>query len=197
LGDICDFITKGTTPPTYELKPEGEIPYLKVYNIVDQKIDLFYRPQFINKKIHEKLNRSKVYPGDVLMNIVGPPLGKVAIVPNDFKEWNINQALAIFRSVINDINPYIYIYLLAGFEIKKIHTLGIVGQDNISLAQCRNIVFPLPPIAEQLIIVEKTRNLLFLLDKLEKQISERKEQSEMLMQSVLREAFAIATLALI
>src|SRR3990167_4490746 len=48
LGEICDFITKGTTPPTHELKNNGDIPYLKVYNIVDQKIDFFYRAQFIS-----------------------------------------------------------------------------------------------------------------------------------------------------
>ena len=190
LGDICDFITKGTTPPTNELKSEGEIPYLKVYNIVNQKIDFFYRPQYISKKIHEKYNRSKVYPGDVLMNIVGPPLGKIAIVPNSFEEWNINQALAIFRSVVKEMNPYIYVCLLAGFEIKKIHTLGIVGQDNISLAQCRNIICPVPPIDEQKMILKRVGNIMAIIDGLEKQISERKSQSEMLMQSVLREAFA-------
>lgn len=190
LGDICDFITKGTTPPTHELKREGDVPYLKVYNIVEQKIDFYYRPQFISFKVHEKLNRSKVYPGDVLMNIVGPPLGKVAIVPDSFSEWNINQALVIFRPVVDEISKFLYIYLFAGFEIKKIHTLGVVGQDNISLAQCRNIIFPLIPLTEQAEILRRVNELSVMVDELEKQVSERKGQAEMLMQSVLREAFA-------
>ena len=189
LGEICGFITKGTTPPTHELKADSDIPYLKVYNIVDQKINFFYRPQFVSNAIHGKLSRSKVFPGDILMNIVGPPLGKVAIVPNDFPEWNINQALAIFRPVINEINAFLYTYLLVGFEIKKINTLGVVGQDNISLTQCRNIIFPLPSLAEQVEIMKQVGISMKTIDNLEKQAIERQSQSKMLMQSVLREAF--------
>ena len=79
---------------------------------------------------------------------------------------------------------------MAGFEIKKIHTLGVVGQDNISLAQCRNIIFPLPSLTEQEEILKRVDKLMTMIDELEKQVSERKEQSEMLMQSVLREVFA-------
>lgn len=190
LGEICDFITKGTTPATNELKPEGDIPYLKVYNIVNQKIDFLYRPQFISKQVHEKLKRSKVFPGDVLMNIVGPPLGKVALIPTLFQEWNINQALAIFRPIIKELNVFIYLYLLAGFEINKIHTLGVVGQDNISLEQCRNIIFPVIPLHEQKTIVQKLNNFMSKIDLLEQQVTGRKSQAEQLMQSVLREAFA-------
>ncbi len=48
---------------------------------------------------------------------------------------------------------------------------------------------PLAPIAEQQAIVERVHKLMAMIDELEKQVSERKEQSEMLMQSVLREAF--------
>lgn len=189
LGELCDFITKGTTPSTHELKAEGDIPFLKVYNIVNQKIDFLNKPQFINRKIHEKFNRSKVYPGDVLMNIVGPPLGKVAIVPTLYPEWNINQALAIFRPLKKEMNLLIYLYLVLGFGIKNIHTLGVVGQDNISLEQCRNIFFPLSTVAEQKIIVEKVNLLMAKIDALEEQVKSRKEQAEQLMQAVLREAF--------
>ncbi len=49
---------------------------------------------------------------------------------------------------------------------------------------------PIPPIDEQTAIVERVDKLMGMIDELEKQVSERKEQSEMLMQSVLREAFA-------
>lgn len=189
LGGICESITKGTTPATTELKNTGEIPYLKVYNVVNQKINFYYKPQYISKEIHNQLQRSKVYPSDVLMNIVGPPLGKIAIVPNDFEEWNINQALAIFRSVIRSINRFIYLFLNEGSAIKAIQTLGVVGQDNISLAQCRDIVFPLPPLAEQQAIVERVDRLLNQVNALEQQVKERKSYAEQLMQAVLREAF--------
>lgn len=46
---ICDFITKGTTPASNELLAEGEIPYLKVYNIVEQQLNFFYKPTYISR----------------------------------------------------------------------------------------------------------------------------------------------------
>ncbi len=52
-----------------------------------------------------------------------------------------------------------------------------------------NTIIPIPPLAEQQAIVEKVEKLLSMVDELEKQVSERKEQSEKLMQAVLREAF--------
>src|SRR5690554_5173552 len=52
-----------------------------------------------------------------------------------------------------------------------------------------NTLIPIPPLAEQQAIVDRVEKLLFMVDELEKQVSERKEQSEQLMQAVLREAF--------
>lgn len=52
------------------------------------------------------------------------------------------------------------------------------------------ITFPLPPIAEQHVIVERVDKIMARIDELENQVTERKEQSEQLMQSVLSEAFA-------
>ena len=84
-NDVCDFITKGTTPASSEITTEpkeNSIPYLKVYNLsFDGSLLFFDAPQYISREIHEgKLSRSKVYPNDVLMNIVGPPLGKFSLV---------------------------------------------------------------------------------------------------------------------
>lgn len=102
-SEVCDFITKGTTPPAKDIlsdESDETVPYLKVYNLSMTGELLFHQdPQYISKEIHEeKLARSKVYPNDVLMNIVGPPLGKFAFVTDEYPEWNINQAIAIFRA---------------------------------------------------------------------------------------------------
>lgn len=190
LGEICHYITKGTTPAKNELLQSGDIPYLKVYNIVNQKIDFAYRPQFISRKVHkEKLTRSKVLPNDVLMNIVGPPLGKVAIVPDDYSEWNINQALAIYRPIIMEINQFIYYYLNGGLPFKSAITKGVVGQDNLSLKQSREVLFPLAPISEQKVILKKVETLMQKCTGLEQEIKASKANAQMLMQAVLKEAF--------
>ena len=99
--ELCDLITKGTTPKKEAMSSDYEVPYIKVYNLTfDGSLDFSIDPTFISYTTHTKeLKRSIVYPGDVLMNIVGPPLGKVSIVPNTYPEWNLNQAIGIFRPV--------------------------------------------------------------------------------------------------
>lgn len=189
---ICDHITKGTTPKTHDLTEAGDIPFLKVYNIVNNKINFHYRAQFISFEIHNaSLSRSKVYPNDILINIVGPPLGKVAIVPKEYPEWNINQALAIFRCLPQIMPEYLYIILAEGSAINKIATVGTAGQDNISLKQCRDIEIPIPVLAEQKRIVNKVKHLLTLCDKLEQTVFQAKDYASKLMEAVLQEAFSV------
>lgn len=157
---ICDFITKGETPTKF-VSNKGEVPFLKVYNIRGNKLDFTYEPSFIPKDVHERMKRSKVYPNDVIMNIVGPPLQKVAIVSNEYSEWNINQAIAIFRPVKDVIPKFLYYCLLCEDTLKTVlaDTKGVVGQSNISLEQCRDLLIPVPPLIEQKEIVRILDNL--------------------------------------
>ena len=154
-SDVCDFITKGTTPAKGEIFDEyreNAIPYLKVYNLSFTGELLFdQESQYIDKSVHDgKLARSKVYPNDVLMNIVGPPLGKFSLVTDEFDEWNINQAVAIFRAK-ERILPRFLLAALMQPKIMRPFIEQAVGvrQLNISLEQCRNLSFPLPSIDEQ------------------------------------------------
>lgn len=154
-SDVCGFITKGTTPPTGEIYEEyesGRVPYLKVYNLSFTGELLFdSAPQYISGEIHNKqLARSKVFPDDVLMNIVGPPLGKFSLVTNTFDEWNINQAIAIFRAKEKVLPRYLMAALMQPKVLRPFLEQAVgIRQLNLSLEQCRNLEFPLPPLEEQ------------------------------------------------
>ena len=154
-AEVCGFITKGTTPPSSEIYTEpreDSIPYLKVYNLsFDGSLRFFDEPQYISRETHEeKLARSKVFPNDVLMNIVGPPLGKFSLVTDDFPEWNINQAIAIFRAK-GQILPKFLLHALMQPDVLQpfLDKAQGVRQLNFSLDQCRNLTFPLPDLKEQ------------------------------------------------
>ena len=189
--NCCEHITKGTTPKNKGFTTKG-IPFLKVYNIVDNEIDFEYKQQFVSKEAHSTvLKRSMVFPGTVVMNIVGPPLGKVAIIPDDYPEWNLNQAIAIFRPLKELYNKYLYFVLLEGFCLHKIliETRGVVGQSNLSLDQCQKLEIPLPPLEEQKEIVRQVDKLFALADKVEAHYQQAKERVDKLSQSVLAKAF--------
>lgn len=189
--DVCEFITKGTTPPTGEIYTEfgdNRIPYIKVYNLsFDGSLLFDCAPQYIDKSVHNgKLSRSKVYPNDVLMNIVGPPLGKFSLVTSAFAEWNINQAISIFRAK-NDVLPRFLLSALMQPTVLEPFLKQAVGvrQLNISLEQCRNLQFPLPPIelqAEFVSFAEQT-------DKLKVTVQKSLEKLETLKKALMQKYF--------
>jgi type I restriction enzyme S subunit len=154
-GELCSVITKGATPAE-QTRDAGEVPFLKVYNL-DRggRIDFDYQPTFIPSSVHEhELRRSRVVAGDVLMNIVGPPLGKIAVVPRGFPESNINQAIAVFRPVSVEAEflaaclaaPSLFAWAVS--RAKRTST-----QLNLTLEICRDYPMPLPPPEERSKIV--------------------------------------------
>ena len=185
-GALSKPISSGSTPEQHVFHPSEGIPYLKVYNIQNQKVDFEYKPQFITISYHrEKMKRSRLVPGDVVMNIVGPPLGKVAIIPDSFPEWNCNQAISFFRPVFPELAPWIYTFLKEGSFLRNIQLIGTAGQDNISVTKCKFIPIAIPPLAEQKRIVAKVDELMGLCDALEAQQQERELRKSVLVRSSL------------
>lgn len=187
LGEIA-YITSGSTPSQTAFVESG-IPYLKMYNLRNQKIDFFHKPQYIKEEVHNgQLKRCRAYSGDIIMNIVGPPLGKIAIIPDDLPECNFNQAAVLIRPLKKEMNHFIFWYLNELSEIRAIETKGVAGQDNISVTQAHNMRVPLPPFSEQNRIVQKLDELMQYCNELEVSIKQSESQNEKLLQQVLREA---------
>ena len=187
---ICDNITCGKTP-TGNITEDGEVPFLKVYNIVNNSINFEYKPQFIGIDIHEgKLRSSMLIPGDVVMNIVGPPLRKIAIIPDDYPRWNINQAIVRFRTIMYVNNRYLYYCLLNRKTLDEVieETKGVVGQANISVTQSRNLEIPIPSKLEQEEIVRILDNV-FVHEQQAQDLCNIIEQVELMKKAILARAF--------
>ena len=192
--EISHFITKGTTPSKDQLFDDsGDIPFLKVYNLTDNgKLDFSIKPTFVSLETHEGfLNRSKVLSGDVLMNIVGPPLGKVSLVSDKFKEWNINQAIVRYRVFDILLNKYLMYYLLSQVTIDRLskRAKATAGQFNLTLEICRDAEIPMCLLQEQTQIVQEIESRLSVCDQLEATLTENLDKAEALRQSILKRAF--------
>ena len=194
LEELCFFITKGTTPKKAAMSSgTGEIPFIKVYNLTsDNSLDFSINPTFVSKETHKGfLGRSIVYPGDVLMNIVGPPMGKVSIVPNTCPEWNINQAIARFRCLDELYNKYLAYFLGYTDTVRKMTSKAkaTAGQFNLTLEICRDIQIPVPSIEKQRQIVVEIESHLSAHDSIEKSVDAALQQAESMRQSILKKAF--------
>lgn len=192
---LCHFITKGTTPKKGELYPaKGDVPFIKVYNLTfDGQLDFSIDPTFVSNESHKGfLARSVVYPRDVLMNIVGPPLGKVSLVPESFPEWNINQAIARFRPK-EQLNPkYLMYFLLSAITVDRTSkkAKATAGQFNLTLEICRDIEVPLCHPNEQAEVVRILDSQLSIADQLANEIESALTNADALRQSILKQAFS-------
>ena len=189
--DCCEKVQSGGTPKGGQFALSG-IPFLKVYNIVGNKIDFESEPQYVSEEIqNSQIKKSITYPGDVIMNIVGPPLNKVAIIPDTYKEWNINQAITLFRPKEYLNNQYLYYFFCEGSSVNSVldKTRGVVGQVNISLSQCRDFAISIPPMEEQLEIVKRVQTLFDILDDVERRYNILCDKLDKLPQALLCKAF--------
>ena len=165
LEDIA-YVASGSTPDKSSFVSNG-IPYIKMYNLRNHNIDFNFKPQFIKEDVHNgKLQRSRTEVGDLIMNIVGPPLGKLALIPPSLPQANFNQAAVLIRPYLHKdiINVYLKAYLEEMTEINSISTKGSAGQVNISLTQSQNMRIPLPPVSEQNRILKNLKHWLSMVD---------------------------------
>ena len=160
----CVLITKGTTPsPAAFASNERAVRYLRVDNLTfSGLLDLSLPPLFIDYRTHSTvLRRSVVLEGDVLTNIVGPPLGKVAIVPPSEHAWNVNQAIAIFRVSDQIIPNFLAMWLLSRGAQDWLwrRAKQTSGQVNLTLQMCSELPIPVPKRNEQSCIMEVLWNV--------------------------------------
>lgn len=189
--DACRKVQSGTTPKVWHTE-DGGIPFLKVYNIVDQRLNFDYRPQYISPELFRgAYKRTEALPGDVLMNIVGPPLGKVAVVTEQYPAWSINQAITLFRPSERLSTEWLYMFLCSGISVDEVinDTKGSVGQVNISLTQCRNFMIPVPTWEEQMEINRRVGELLKLANPVAERISAASMRVDRSSQALLAKAF--------
>ena len=193
IGEICYKIENGTTPlrsNSSNFDSKG-IPFIKVENIGrDGRVTLKEDQLRITRKIHEKNFKSKVAPNDVLMNIVGPPLGKIGLVTCDIKEANINQNIVVMRPV-SGYNPKILLYCLLSPHYYKLMIKISTGvrQSAIRKSHVHRILIPFMCLDEQEIIVNIIENQFSIIDSVEKLISSLIKKSMLLRKNILRNAF--------
>ena len=164
------------------------IPIINPMNIVGGTIIPDERV-LISEKTKERLKRYILRQGDIVIARRGN-LGKCAVVNTEQEGWLCGTGSFFLRLLEVNLEYFVMTYCS-----KKSQTYLLqdsIGQTMDNLNQKLLIKMPigLSPLAEQQAIVDRVNKLMAMIDDLEKQVSERKDQAEMLMQSVLREAFA-------
>ena len=123
---------------------------------------------------------------EVIIAVSGSTTGKSCITGiNGY----IYDGLAVFKKITTIINnQYFYIFIKQLYDSLNKSKEGSAFP-NINTEKLKNIIFSLPPLPEQIRIVQKVNQLMKLCDELETKVKENQKNSELLMEAVLREAF--------
>jgi type I restriction enzyme, S subunit len=196
LGQISKLITKGSSPKwqgvQYVDEPHGVLfvtsENVGVYNLT--KMDA---PKYVEARFNTIESRSILMRGDLLLNLVGASIGRAAEYTLDVVA-NINQAVALIRPIEVDkyfINRFILHYLNSPTGVEEILGFRVTAaQPNISLTDTRNLLIPLPPLAEQLRIVEKVDTLMALCNRLEGALENTETPRAYLLENLLNKALS-------
>ncbi|MBN1815671.1 MAG: restriction endonuclease subunit S [Anaerolineae bacterium] len=161
LGDLVDWITKGATPTTYGHKWQED-------GILFVRNECVRRGRFqedgslrISEAAHERLARSVIRGGDVLVTITGD-VGRACVFPDRYGEANINQHIARvrLRDRANALPRYVAHMINSPQVAGHFHeiTRGVT-HPHLSLGQVKETTIPLPPLDEQRRIVARIESL--------------------------------------
>lgn len=159
---------------------------LGIDNVVNNSFE-WAKNRFITEEKYEKLKRYTVYPGDVLISIMGTT-GKCAIVPN-----NISRAINSKHLAAISPNQELVLPEFLCFSIHSDPTVikqllmknkGAI-MDGLNLGVIKQIELKLPPLKQQLHFSNILRNI----EEQKKKLKQQMQESENLYHTLLQKAF--------
>ncbi len=161
LGEICKSISDGDHQPPPQV-PEG-VPFLVISNVSAGRID-FSSTRYVPQDYFNALSNDRIaQKGDILFTVTGS-YGIPIKVESDEK-FCFQRHIALLKLMLDW--DYIF-YILKSPTIKSQCDAVATGtaQKTVGLKSLRNLIVPLPPLAEQKRIVEKLEELLAMCERL-------------------------------
>lgn len=150
LKDVVDKVTSGSTPKGGESSYLSEgILFVRSQNVLMQSLDLD-KAAFIGSDVHQSMKRSALEHLDVLLNITGASIGRVAVF--DLKEQaNVNQHVCLIRCKMQEIEPYFLAFQIgsANFQQKYISMNSGATREAFNYEEIKNFNLILPPMQQQ------------------------------------------------
>jgi type I restriction enzyme, S subunit len=184
--EITTTIAKGASPKWqgFSYTNSGML-FVTSENVRNGYLDI-KKPKYLPIEFHEKLSRSKLKNGDILINLVGASIGRSCQIRQEIGEANINQAVAIFRVGETYEASYIASYLNSPQCIDRILGMQVdAARPNISLGGLRDFPIPLPSRSEQKAIADTLSDVDALIGSLEALIGKKRDIKTATMQQLL------------
>ena len=203
LEKIIDNFLGGYAFKSTSFKKTGENQVLRIGNVRPYCILLGVKPVFIDRETAYEAESVKLKDGDLLITMTGTRKKRdycytalLQKTPTSKRSLFLNQRVGCLRFNEQICAQYYDYCLKHETLLDQIFSTatGSANQANIGSTALRLWSIPLPPLAEQKAIVAKVEKLLALCDQLESKINQSQHHANNLMQAVLQEAFAGASI---
>jgi type I restriction enzyme, S subunit len=146
LEQVADDITVGYVGSMTSEYVDSGVPFLRSKNIEPYGIK-WDDMCFINRTFHERLKKSALSPGDVVIVRTGKP-GAATIIPESLPESNCSDIVIVKAGCRLDAR--FLMYYLNSFAVNYInaHLVGAV-QQHFNVGSARKLKINLPPLSEQ------------------------------------------------
>lgn len=185
--ELTTLITKGASPKWqgFDYADSGML-FVTSENVLDDEIDL-KGGKYLPFAFNEKQKRSQLKKGDVLINIVGASIGRLAVFDVDIETANVNQAVCVFRCDSSKMLPeYAVQYLLERSNNQRlVNNQSESARPNLSLTNLREFKFHIPPVKEQRRRLQKIFSMKETLQQSKIQLN----QTELLLKSLITQIF--------
>lgn len=155
IGQVSSLVTSGLTPRGGEANYTKSGPiFLRSQNIQMNQLQLD-DVACLPEEVHFSMERTHVRFGDVLLNITGASIGRVAWYDMKDKEANVNQHVCIIRLNETALPEYVSVFLSMPYGQMLINgaQTGATRQ-GLNHESVRRIPLPLPPVVEQTVFAE-------------------------------------------
>ena len=131
------------------------IKFIRSQNVYDDGL-ILDNVAYISEEINQKKSGSIVKPKDILLNITGGSIGRCALVSDDFDIANVNQHVMIIRLANLELRKYIHSVVISPYIQEQIISRQVgSGRGGLSAETLSTFLIPLPPLNEQVSIIEK------------------------------------------
>ena len=188
IGNAINFpIVDGPFGSSVDTKTdyiESGVPVIRMVNIKPYKF-LPNNLKYVSQEKYETLQRHNVLPNDVLLSKVGAGIGEACLVPQDFG-YGMLSTTGISRFRVGEIVLPEYLnHFLNSYRDEFVKMAARTAQPFLNMGMIKNVLLPLPPLAEQERIVKRVEQLLDWCDALEAQLKSAEEEHGRFVESVL------------
>lgn len=190
LAALASKIGSGSTPTGGRAAyPSSGIPFIRSQNVRMRQFD-WDGIALISEQTHQAMKGTHVQPNDVLLNITGASIGRVACAPADLEAANVNQHVAIIRPS-DGLSPRYLMYWLSQPSVQDSINDEQKGatRQGFTKAQIEAFAVPVPSLAEQRRIVAYLDDLQAKVDALKQLQAETAAELDALLPAVLDKAF--------